>query len=260
MIKIITGWSNPGGSTVAHINLCNLFNQNGMDCILYGPHDWHLDKCRADKIDNGRIDKDDIIISHYIAIPKSVKSRKHIFSCHETNLCPINGNFNLSNFNLIHYVSNSQKNWHKVNYPYVIIPNVIDDLKPNKKPSLGIAGVIGSIDPHKRTHLSIEGAILDGYLNIYLYGAIGDENYFKTKILPYVTTGRVIYKGHENDKQKMYDSINTVYHSSVRETFNYIKVECDKTGTIYRGLDSANTDAEYKSKEEILELWKAILR
>ncbi len=30
-IKLISGWSNPGGSTIHHINLINLLNENGMN-------------------------------------------------------------------------------------------------------------------------------------------------------------------------------------------------------------------------------------
>ena len=52
MIKICTGWSNPGGSTTAFINLCNLFNESGHECTMYGPHDWHLTKCKGDNINN----------------------------------------------------------------------------------------------------------------------------------------------------------------------------------------------------------------
>ena len=50
MIKIFSPWTNPGGSTEAYIDLCNLFNNAGFDCIFYGPHDYHLDKCKSRKI------------------------------------------------------------------------------------------------------------------------------------------------------------------------------------------------------------------
>ena len=39
MIKIITGWSNRGGSTFAFINLTNKLNEYGYETILYGPHE-----------------------------------------------------------------------------------------------------------------------------------------------------------------------------------------------------------------------------
>ena len=52
MIKIITGWSNRGGSTFAFINLTNKLNEYGYETILYGPHEWHLDKCKSDLLKN----------------------------------------------------------------------------------------------------------------------------------------------------------------------------------------------------------------
>ena len=59
-VRIVSGWSNPGGSTVAFINLCNLFNNNGIDCTFYGPHDWHLDKCQSSSLnkENPLLDTD----------------------------------------------------------------------------------------------------------------------------------------------------------------------------------------------------------
>ena len=50
MIKIISGWSNLGGSTESFIKLCNLFNDNNLECVYYGPHNYHLDKCKSDHL------------------------------------------------------------------------------------------------------------------------------------------------------------------------------------------------------------------
>jgi hypothetical protein len=41
MIKIISGWSNKGGSTIALIALTNALNAEGYETTFYGPHDWH---------------------------------------------------------------------------------------------------------------------------------------------------------------------------------------------------------------------------
>ncbi len=65
--------------------------------------------------------------------------------------------------------------------------------------------------------------------------------------------------GHVDDKQKMYDSVSTVYHSSRRETFNFIKPECEMTGTEYNGLPSADSDALYLKPEEVVEIWAKAL-
>ena len=65
-IKFISGWSNPGGGTIHQIALTNLLNDNGFDCTFYGPHEWHLDKCRGELHRDFSLDKDDILISHFI--------------------------------------------------------------------------------------------------------------------------------------------------------------------------------------------------
>lgn len=52
MVKILSGWSNKGGSTFAFINLTNELNKNGIDTTFYGPHNWHLDKCKSGLLDN----------------------------------------------------------------------------------------------------------------------------------------------------------------------------------------------------------------
>jgi len=60
-IKIITGWSAEGGSTFSLMELCDLFNERGHECYMYGPHAWHLDKCEgARPMTDLKIEKDDI--------------------------------------------------------------------------------------------------------------------------------------------------------------------------------------------------------
>jgi hypothetical protein len=65
MIKILTGWSNTGGSTTAFINLTNLFNKNGIDCTMYGPHDYHLNKCKSGRLNDIRLEENDNLIIHF---------------------------------------------------------------------------------------------------------------------------------------------------------------------------------------------------
>ena len=61
-VKIVSGWSGTGGSSTANINLTNLFNDNNIDCTFYGPHDWHLDKCRGAKLQAATTKESDNII------------------------------------------------------------------------------------------------------------------------------------------------------------------------------------------------------
>lgn len=258
-IKILSGWSLPGGSTLAHINLCNMFNKHEIPCVFYGPHPWHISKCNGAFLQSADFEPDDIIIYHYLKYKERPPFKKFVLSCHETDLFPL-GDMNFGQPDFIHYVSNSQRKWHNVNYPYHIIPNIVADL--DKSPlTEKRAGVIGSIDRHKNTHVSIQRALDDGYDEISLFGEATDKSYFEEKVKPYLEDAElcVIHEGHVDSKQEIYDYIDVVYHSSDRETFNLIKAECDKTGVDYRGVESADTDAEYWSEEEILGKWLEVL-
>ena len=70
---------------------------------------------------------------------------------------------------------------------------------------------------------------------------------------------KVVLVGHLDNKQKMYDSVEEVFHSSKRETYNLVKFECERAGVKYNGLDSTLTSAEVKTDEEILDQWKNLL-
>ena len=258
-VRILTGHSRGGGSTIAHINLINALADRGIDGILYGPHDWHLDKCKSGLFKDIQVLDGDQLIVHYLGIlNKPLQVTKFIYSCHETNLNPLSL-IDLAQFDCIQYVSESQRKWHNVSYPYKIIPNILSDLKPYPKSVYKIAGIIGSIDSHKRTADSIHRAISDGYGTILVYGDISERAYFTQEILPWIERGFVKIMGHCDDKQKMYDSVDVVYHSSIRETFNYVKAECELTGTGYNGLDSSESGADYLSKDEIVDMWIEVL-
>ena len=258
-VRIITGHSLGGGSTVDHINLVNALNEAGKDAVLYGPHDWHLNKCKSGLFKDIQVLDGDQLIVHYLGgLNKPQQVSKFIYSCHETNINPLKL-IDLRDFDIVHYVSDSQRKWHDVNYPYEIIPNILSDLRLLPKSVYNTVGVIGSIDSHKQTGESIRRAIKDGYKNILVYGNISERAYFTEEILPWVERGFVKMMGHCDDKQKMYDSVNIVYHSSKRETFNYVKAECDLTGTGYNGLDSSESGAESWSKDEIVDKWIEVL-
>ena len=257
-VKIISGWSNPGGSTVAFINLCNLLNERGIECAFYGPHEWHMEKCRADFMENAKVGEEgEILICHFLKFPfRPQGSKKVILACHEKDIFPVKDIVPF--WDDIVFVSESQKEWHGVNGK--VIPNVISDLVAPEVPLLGLpAGVIGSIDRNKNTHLSIERAIEQGYDKIYLYGLVTDQEYYDEHVKFYVTDGVVEIMGHMDDKQAMYNSVSKVYHSSASETFNFVKAECEATGTLYDGLESAESGAEYWTKSQILKAWKEVM-
>jgi len=252
-VKIVSSWTRPGGGTVAHINLTNLLNNNGYDCTFYGPHDWHLDKCKAAPIQECLLGPDDILISHFIKVPQEVRVKKHILYCHEKDLFPLKDVL-LSQYDLIVYVSNSQKKWHRVNHPSVIIPPVVEKIKW-ENPNNGVAGVIGSIDKNKQVHLSIKRALKDGFSRIKLFGENNDKGYFIQQVQPLLNTS-VTLEGHEDDPEVMYGQISTVYHSSLSETYGLVEAECKLSGIPFNGPSNGQ---EILDEKEILERWKKVL-
>lgn len=258
MIKILTGWSNPGGSTTSFINLTNTLNEKGFDCVLYGPHNWHLNKCRSDILNfNSFIAGEyDVVIVHFI---NKIKNRppinKIIYSSHEKDICPMD-KINYKIYDKIHYVSQHQKDYHNIDHPYCIIPNIISDIKP-KKINDKIVGIIGSIDYNKQTHISIENALKLGFKKINLYGLKTDQRYFEDYVYKYIDNINVCYKGYYDDRQKMYDEISDVFISSINETFSYIIPECkmaEKNLHVIEGKDYLSTEFEY-NKDKIIEKW-----
>ena len=251
-IKIVSGWSNPGGSTIHHIGLTNLLNANGYDCTFYGPHEWHMDKCKADHIRNCKLTSDATLISHFIQCPQ-VELKKHILSCHETNLFPLS-QFPTAGYDLVQFVSVNQKEWHGVDVPFVVIPPRVDRISWIN-PKNNIAGVIGSIDDHKQPHKAIEQAFDDGFEKVLLYGQITDLPYFEKHVQP--PLGRVEIRNHEDDREAMYGSVEAVYHTSKRETYGLVEAECKLSGVPYRGKEN---NPEILSDEEILARWKRVLK
>jgi len=258
-IKILSGWSAPGGSTSHHISLTNLLNENGYDCTFYGPHDWHLDKCQSGKIQDAKIDPEDIVISHFLSIPEGLEVKKHILSLHETNLFPLE-KVQPKGYDYIQYVSESQREWHSYDHNYVIIPPMVEHVEW-KAPEEGsdratIAGVVGSVDSHKQTHLAIEKALEDGFERVLLFGLVVDKPYFEEKIVPYLENGRAVLLGYLDDKAEMYNLVAKVYHMSKRETYGLVEAECKLAGIPYEGLEN---DQPVLSKDEILEKWQEVL-
>ena len=263
MIKIISGWSNPGGSTVAHINLCNAFNEYGLESCFYGPHDWHLDKCKSDTLQNLRIDSEDRLIFHFLQIPNNIFAKKIILSVHEQNLFNL-GSVNLSKVDCIHMVSEHQAKYHSVenyNKPYFVLSNVMDDLKPNPKKRNKAVGIIGSVDENKQVHVSIMRAIGKGFKDITIYGKVTDQNYYETKVLPLIKQYNVKGPKFADNKQEMYDNITDVFFSSNLECLPFVIGECKLTNTNIHLITNKNYANGYyeTDKSVIVNKWKEIL-
>ena len=218
-----------------------------------------MDKCKSGHIRDCRLTVHDTLISHFIQVP-TTNVKKHILSCHETNLFPLQ-QIPLEGYDVIQYVSNYQKKWHGVNHPSVVIPGIIDQIEW-ENPKNKTVGVIGSIDEHKQTHVSVQRAFDAGYKKVLLYGQITDKPYFDEMIAPLLMLENVQLMNHCEDKHKMYSSIEAVYHSSKRECLPTVQGECMRAGIPYFGLECnmrSLDDYEFDNNE-ILNKWKKILK
>lgn len=255
MIKILSGWSNKGGSTFAFINLTNALNKAGYDTTFYGPHDWHLDKCNANLLNNLKLDKNDKLIVHFLNLGNRPDVEKVLLSCHEKNIFEV-GDIRPFWDEAI-FLNEKQRKYHsRYNGKYSIIPNLREPLvKNDKSPEVeNIAAVIGSIDENKQTHISIDRALGEGYDKVILYGNVSDTKYYEEQVKPLISE-KVIEYGFESDKQKIYDSVGAVFLSSKSEVASLVKDECETTGTKFYGNYATNHDVIELTNEEIINEW-----
>ena len=260
-VKILTGFSERGGSTTALINLTNLFNENGIDCTFYGPHNWHLDKCKSDLISNLKLDPSDKVITHAVRPETRLPVDTVILASHEKWWFPV-GKIP-QHWDKVIFLHENHREYHEDYHgEYDIIPNLKEPLVSNtKKENVDlIAGVIGTIEDRKQTHKSIERALEDGCEKVILFGKIGDENYYNDLVKDLLNDPRVEMSGYQTDKQSMYDSIGRVYHSSKGEVACLVKDECYLTNTKFYGNEETNHEVSPLTNNEILEKWKQVLR
>lgn len=259
MIKIITGWSNKGGSTTAFISLTNALNDSGYKSVLYGPHDWHLDKCESGLLDaNFKIDRNDKVIAHFLQLPSKPLARKVLLSCHEKDLFQVG---KIKPFwDEVVFINQRHRDYH-IDYTgkFRIIPNLKRPFNKSDKTGLEkIAGVIGSFDDNKQTHISIKRALDDGCDMVYLFGE-PNTNYYDEYVKP-MLSDKVIVKGFLEDKQSMYDMIGCVYHSSKSEVACLVKDECETTGTVFHGTEVTDNPPVLLTNEQILTKWIKALK
>ena len=263
MVKIVSDISIAGGSTIILINLTNLFNSKGIDTTFYGPHDFHLDKCKSKPFKDFRFEKNDIIMSHHLKFDKRPNVKRIVLACHEKWW------FEVADtpiyWDTVVFNHEEQRNYHnRYQGPYVLIPNPKDftnPLYPKDKPELDkVAGVIGNIEERKQTHLSIEKALDDGCEKVYVYGNMMDEKYYNKYVKKYNHHPYVEIKGLVTDKQKMYDSIGRVYHLSSGEVSCLVKDECKYTNTKFFGNEQTEHIVSDLTNDEIFLLWKDVLK
>ena len=261
MIKIVTGWSNKGGSTFAFINLTNELNKRGIECTLYGPHDWHLDKCKSDKSSNLKLNPDDILICHFVNLSSRPNVKQVILFCHEKNLYEVG---KIKQFwDTAVFLNKKHKKYHKdYKGSFTIIPNLKEVIPKSEKPkeSIGVAGIVGSIDQNKQTHISIQRALNDGYNKVIIFGNVTDPTYYDTQVKPLIDNQKVVEYGFISDKEKMYNMVESVYLSSKSEVASLVKDECQTTGTIFKGTESTDHDGLDINNDEIIEKWINLLK
>lgn len=269
-VRILSGWSNPGGSTVAFINLTNLLNESGIETIFYGPHDWHLDKCKGETTQKLDISSpDDILIAHFVPLrEEKIPMKKVIFSCHETTLFPLK-DYPLTAVDKIHYVSEQQRKWHGTDNmvsfswkPSTVIPNIVRVGKRKGTHKRGAVGIIGSIDGHKQTALAIESALGSEPkgTRVLIFGNVSNQQYYDEEVKPLLRKNkRVKVVGKYDDKDTMYNMVDAVYHASKGETYGLVKHECDMHGIPFNDLFNSSDHSEYWPEERILEAWKKII-
>lgn len=258
MIKIISGYTDKGGSTTAFINLTNILNKNGIDCTFYGNQPWHLDKCKSGKLSDLVVDPDDRIIAHFLQLENRPPAKKVVLSCHEKWWFPV-GKVK-QYWDEVIFLHQAHRDYHSDYYgKYVIIPNIKEPLISKSKEDLdSIAGIIGTIEDRKQTHVSIQRAMKDKCKKIYLFGHIGDQKYFDAYVKPLLNP-RIEMIGHTTDKQGMYDMIGRVYHSSKGEVACLVKDECYLTNTKFFGNEETENEVSTLTNDEIIELWKKTL-
>ena len=262
-IKICTGYSDKGGSTVALISLTNYFNENGIDCTLYGPNKWHLTQCKSDLLQNLRLDSSDKLITHYLQLKERPPVETVVLTCHELGWFPI-GKIE-QHWDKAVFLHDKHREFHnEYTGEFEIIPNLKDEslVSDTKKPNVDkVCGVIGTIETRKQTHKSILRALNEGECEkVLLFGKIGEQTYFENFVSPLLADPRVELVGYADNKQEMYDSIGKVYHSSMGEVACLVKDECFYTGTEFYGNETTEHQISELSNQEILSLWKKTLK
>ncbi len=292
MIKIVSGSSQPSGSTLALVSLCNQFNSRGFPCMLFGPDNWHLDKCSSGTLDEFRPEQGDTVIVNDLRLfsvsdiynldglveesrlnllsrrvvslftSLSPFSRPHEIRFFLTCLGddPCRGNLSRpSLFQKIHYLSDAHQYCANMQRRTFVCPNFVENLEIYTSKPRNVAAVIGSIREENRIDISLRKAFSEGMETVIIYGYLADPIYYYDRIVPLTEKypGRIKFAGFMDDKQKMYDSVSDVY-SSVRKPWGMVRRECTLTGTVFHGPDEQST-CSYMTNNQIFEVWKSEL-
>lgn len=253
-IKIASGYTGQGGSTVALANLTNALNAAGFTCTMYGPHEWHLDRCRAARLEDLSLDADDRLITHFLPLDRRPDVARVLLASHEKWWFPVARI--PKHWDQAVFLHAAHREYHAdYSGEYLLIPNIHEPLTAGTKTGVAtVAGVIGSIEERKQTHVSILRALADGRERVRVFGQVSDRHYFDRHVAPLLGP-RVEWCGYATDKQAMYDSIGSVYHSSLGEVACLVKDECHATNTAFFGNAETANEISEMSNEAIVARW-----
>ncbi len=257
--------------------------------MLFGPDNWHLDKCSSGTLDAFRPEQGDLVIVNDLRLfsvsdfynldrlveesPLSLLSRRLVslfaplstfskphgirffLTCQGDD--PRHGNLSRpSLFQKIHYLSDAHQYCANIQHRTFVCPNFVEKLERSGSKPLNIAAVIGSIRAENRIDISLRNALSNGMETVLIYGYLADPIYYYDRIVPLTEKypGRIKFAGFMDDKQKMYDSVSDVY-SSVRRPWGMVRRECALTGTIFHGPDELTTCC-HMTNDQIFEVWK----
>jgi hypothetical protein len=204
------------------------------------------------------INPDDRLITHFLQLEERPNAKKVVLSCHEKWWYQVG---KVKQFwDTAVFLHQQHRDYHSdYKGDFVIIPNIREPLLSKDKTDLDlVAGIIGTIEDRKQTHVTIQRAIKDRCKKIYLFGHIGDQQYFDANVKPLLNT-RIEMIGHTTNKQAMYDMIGRVYHSSKGEVACLVKDECYMTNTKFFGNEETENEISTLTNNEIIEHWKKLL-
>lgn len=289
MIKIISGCSHAAGSTWALVNLCNQFASRGYTCTLYGPDNWHIDKCNSGKLAEFFPEPGDTIIVNDIPLltaadlsnikalveksgdhgllktlgerikkllPSKASPNYKLFLTRLNNDALRLPSVRITLFHKIHFTSNALSGYCGVSYPKFIAPSFCSDLQKSEHKPEKTGGVIGSIKRQNNIVEAIEQALLDGMKTVTLFGYMKDPLYFYKEIVPLTIKhpGSIKYAGFMDNRQKMYDAVSDVY-SAVKKPWSVVGQECAMTNTRFHAPEPMSADSGM-TNSQIFEIWK----
>lgn len=295
MIYFYSGHTRFGGSTFIINSVVKLLNSAGMPTLFYGPHSWFTGLSAYNRAERfPPLTPKDIFVCHFFEPHERPNVHRSIAYIHEDaknfrfrfrkfycEKCKINKITEYSNELPVcdrcgrstafiglkvfdHLVISSVNHEKKYKESQLllgstsIIPNPIEINFTRKPPAEPTAGIIGTVEGRKAQHVSIQKAKEAGFKKILLYGP-KNPVYFDQYIKPLLDT-QVMYKGVCDDRESMYNSISEVFHYAKYEQACMVQGECKKLGIPFH-CDTQNVpDWDLYSNEQIIGLWKEILK